>query len=114
MRLQEFFQDVSSKHNETTNEPAQLTERSMGEWAKKKSNWTPPEGRCPWFDKYAQAITECVNTGFVSCNHKVVQNITQAQRNAICALKANHNIVIKPADEGGAIVIQNRTDYCKE
>eukprot|EP00061_Rhincodon_typus_P009994 g33922.t1 len=27
---------------------------------------------------------------------------------------ANHNTLIKPADKGGAIVIQNRMDYCKE
>ncbi|XP_067859529.1 uncharacterized protein epn2 isoform X2 [Heptranchias perlo] len=43
-----------------------------------------------------------------------VQNVTRAQRNAIKALKTNRNIVIKPADKGGAIVIQNRMDYCKE
>eukprot|EP00061_Rhincodon_typus_P011933 g37312.t1 len=46
--------------------------------------------------------------------HKIVQNPTQAQRNAIYALKTNHNIIIKPADNTGAIVIQKSTDNCKE
>eukprot|EP00061_Rhincodon_typus_P015188 g42723.t1 len=66
------------------------------------------------FDRYAQAIRECINARFISHTHKVVQNIIQAQHNAIRALKTNCNIVIKPADKGGAIVIQNRTDYCGE
>ncbi|XP_067859745.1 uncharacterized protein [Heptranchias perlo] len=63
---------------------------------------------------YAQAVRRCVNARFISRTHKTVQNVTRAQRNAINALKTNRNIVIKPADKGGAIVIQNRTDYCKE
>eukprot|EP00061_Rhincodon_typus_P009244 g32593.t1 len=103
MKFREFFQDASSKPNETTNEPDQSTERSMGEWAKKESNWTPPEGCCSGLDRYAQAIRECVNTRFISHTHKVVQNVTQAQSNTIRALKTNRNIVIKPADKGGAI-----------
>eukprot|EP00061_Rhincodon_typus_P014239 g41146.t1 len=114
MSLQEFFQDVSSKPNETTNEPDLSTERSMGEQAKKESFWTPLEGHCPGLDRYAQAIRECVNARLISRTRMVVQNITQAQRNAICALKTNCNIVIKPADKGEAIVMQNRTDHCKE
>eukprot|EP00061_Rhincodon_typus_P004413 g22504.t1 len=100
MRRWEFFQAVSSKPNETTNELDQSTDRSMGEWGKKQSNWTPPEGRCPGLDRHDQAIRECVNARFISHTHKAVQNVTQAQRNAIHALKTNHNIVIKPADKG--------------
>eukprot|EP00061_Rhincodon_typus_P004927 g23750.t1 len=83
MRLQEFFQDVSSEFNETTNETDQSTERSMGEWAKKELNWTPLEGRSPGFDRFAQAVRECENARFVSHTYKVVQNVTQAQHNAI-------------------------------
>eukprot|EP00061_Rhincodon_typus_P007014 g28260.t1 len=45
---------------------------------------------------------------FINRAHKIVQDITQAQHNAICALKTNRNIVIKPAEKEGAIVIQNR------
>eukprot|EP00061_Rhincodon_typus_P011436 g36438.t1 len=114
MRFQEFLQDVSSEPNETINEPDQSTERSMGEQAKKESDWTPLEGCCTGLDRYAQAVRECVNARFIRCSHKVLQDVTQAQCNAICALKTNRNIVIKPADKGGAIVIQNRMDYSKE
>eukprot|EP00061_Rhincodon_typus_P008219 g30641.t1 len=63
---------------------------------------------------YVQAIRRCVNTRFISHTHKVAQNIAQAQCYAIHALKTKHNIVFKPADKGGAIVVQNRVDYYKE
>eukprot|EP00061_Rhincodon_typus_P009040 g32196.t1 len=98
MRPWEFFQDVSNEPNETTNEPDQSTERSMAEGAKESSNWTPSEGRCPGLDRYAQSIRECANARLISHTHKVVKNVTQAIR----ALKTNRNIVIKPADKGGA------------
>eukprot|EP00061_Rhincodon_typus_P014028 g40792.t1 len=99
MRLQEFFQDVSSEPNETNNEPDQSTERSMVESAKMESDWTPPRGHCPGFDRYAQAIRESINAKFISCTLRVVQNVTQEQRNTIHDLKTNCNIVSKPADE---------------
>eukprot|EP00061_Rhincodon_typus_P009620 g33257.t1 len=63
---------------------------------------------------YAQAVRRCVNTRLISRAPEVPQNVTQAQHNAIRVRKTNVNIIIKPADKGGAIVIQNRTDYCKE
>eukprot|EP00061_Rhincodon_typus_P012301 g37940.t1 len=106
MRLQEFFhkpQDVSSKPNETTNEPEQLTERSVVQRQKKKeSNWIPPEGHCPRLDMYSQAARRCINARFISHVQKVAQTAIQAQCIAIRALKTNRNIVIKPADKGGA------------
>eukprot|EP00061_Rhincodon_typus_P009693 g33370.t1 len=114
MGLWEFFQDVSSESFETTNRPDHSMERSMGERAKKEPNWTPLEGHYLGFDRYAQAIRKYVNARFISCTHKIVQNVTQAQHNAICDLKTNYNIVIKQADRGEAIVTQNRTDYCRE
>ena len=45
---------------------------------------------------------------------KYNQNISQLERRAIVDLKNNHNIIIKPADKGSAVVIQNRSDYLNE
>ena len=42
------------------------------------------------------------------------KNIETAQLNALRELSANNNIVIKPADKGGATVILNRADYVAE
>ncbi|XP_073412618.1 uncharacterized protein [Dendrobates tinctorius] len=41
-------------------------------------------------------------------------NITPIERQAIDSLKNNKSIIIKPADKGGAIVIQNFSDYMDE
>ena len=42
------------------------------------------------------------------------QNLTLAEKQALADLKDNHNIVIKAADKGSAVVIQNRHDYIQE
>ena len=40
--------------------------------------------------------------------------MTSAQYKAMTRLKENENIVIKKADKGSSIVIQNKMDYTKE
>eukprot|EP00061_Rhincodon_typus_P005907 g25988.t1 len=102
MKLWEFFhkpQDVSSEPSNTTDELEQPMEKSAVKRPKKELNWTPPEGRCPRLDMHAQAVRSCVNDRFISRADKVAQNVTQAQRSAIHALKTIRNIVIKPAKE---------------
>jgi len=42
------------------------------------------------------------------------QNLTPEEHQALQELKQNHNIVIKRADKGSAVVIQNRADYITE
>ena len=46
--------------------------------------------------------------------HNPRYNTTKDERKAIKSLKKNTNIIIKPADKGGAIVIQELGDYIKE
>ena len=41
-------------------------------------------------------------------------NITVHQQQALNKLKSRHEIIIKPADKGGQIVIQDRTNYILE
>ena len=42
------------------------------------------------------------------------ENITPGERKAIQSLKNNSEIIIMPCDKGGAVVVQDRTDYLKE
>ena len=41
-------------------------------------------------------------------------NLTPGQRQALKNLKTNENIIIKPADKGGAVVVQDKDDYINE
>ena len=42
------------------------------------------------------------------------RNINNDQAKAVKELSSNVDIVIKPADKGGATIIQNRSDYVEE
>ena len=42
------------------------------------------------------------------------QNLTLVEKQALAELVANRDIVIKPADKGSAVVIQNKDDYISE
>ena len=41
-------------------------------------------------------------------------NLTKKERQAVKSLSQNSNIIIKPADKGGAIVIQDKQNYIEE
>ena len=47
-------------------------------------------------------------------NKKFKRNLKKEEWTAITTLRNNRDIVIKPADKGGNIVIMNREDYIKE
>ena len=108
LRLKEFFHDREHTQSQTTSQPGQYNAKN------KESTWTPPEGRNQHLDIYAEALRRTVNAHIIKNERQTKHNITKPQRNAICALKKNRDIVIKSADKGGAIVIQNTTDYCNE
>ena len=60
---------------------------------------------------------KCNETDFIqrlTLHPPLRHNITPNERKAIQELKKNPQLVIKPADKGGSIVIQNRSDYLKE
>lgn len=44
-------------------------------------------------------------------SHSPHPNLTEAQRTALLSLQTNDNIVIKPSDKGGNLVIQDKLHY---
>ena len=42
------------------------------------------------------------------------QNLSPGEKHALAEFRRNTDIVIKPADKGSAIVVQNREDYIQE
>jgi len=108
-RLKEFFH--------TTEEPTPTTDApttKIPQRKKKESNFTPPEGRCRKLDTYAEVLRKSIIANYINKTRRIHHNLKPLQRQAIKSLKRNKDIVIKPADKGGAVVIQNRTDYITE
>lgn len=76
-------------------------------------SWTPGPQR----DKYLDLYIELVQRDTIrSCGRQrgFTHNLTQAERASIRTLNSRTDIVIKPADKGGAIVILNKEDYLNE
>ena len=78
---------------------------------KAKSNWKAPLG--------SPALETFVNMNEINLNKikdkKIEnQNLTISERKSLKDLSKDKNIVTKPADKGGAIVVLNTVDYIKE
>jgi len=78
---------------------------------RKKSTWTPAPGADACLDGFIHSITEQLmnSKNRPSCE----QNLTKTEREALYNLENNKNIVIKKADKGSAIVVNNSKDYIK-
>ena len=77
----------------------------------------PSSGRGPPAPPTVEAMVRCNETDFINRQASTKPsklNFSPKEKRAITKLRENPNIVIKPADKGGAIVILNRSDYLKE
>ena len=79
---------------------------------KQSSGWTPPPGKDPFIDSFTSNLT----SNFVNRTSPTHtgSNLTQGELDTLKDLKLDTDLVIKSADKGGAIVLQNRQDYLKE
>ena len=91
MRLKEYFADVNTE----TSTPS--TQNKY-----KKSTFTPEYGRDRTLDNYLQTLENTVNN---IQEKRVRSNLTQEETEALDTLRRNQDIVIFPADKGGALVI---------
>jgi hypothetical protein len=75
------------------------------------SGWTPPVG----LNRHLERFVNCVTQDAIDFAPPASRsNLSKEQRNAIASLTSNREIVIKPADKGGAIVIWGAQDYRQE
>ncbi|XP_013774920.1 uncharacterized protein LOC106459805 [Limulus polyphemus] len=101
LRLREFF------HNKTTNV------NDIGTPFKEKSTWSPPVNREPHLESFITAIENDVIQA-INSNIKVRNNLSYNEHAALISLKHGNDIIIKQADKGGVIVIQDKSDYINE
>ena len=98
VRLKSFFQ-----HNPSPEEPEHEFHTSKG--------WTPPQGISPALETFFTTNT----TDFLHMEKtKKYPNLTREERQALKELIDNRDITIKPADKGGAIVVQDTDKYITE
>ncbi|XP_060073403.1 uncharacterized protein LOC132553191 [Ylistrum balloti] len=97
VRLKHFFR------NQPASEPQPF---------RKASGWTPPSGIDSHLDTFLNIITETIKTEVAP--RKVKNNLTKQERLALESLMNNVEIIIKPADKGGAVVVMDKTDYINE
>lgn len=77
-----------------------------------KSNFFPVSCKGPYIETNYQAtyrdLLELCHTKHVFCS-----NLSVGERTALDTLKKNHALVLKQADKGGSLVIQDLFDYEK-
>lgn len=100
MRLREYF------HNRENPSDAKLSMPSY-------KHWTPPAQRDKCLDLYISAVQREILEAYKT-RVRYRQNMTKEEKTALEELSNNHDIVIKPADKGGAIVVLNKSDYIME
>ena len=79
-----------------------------------KSDFNPPTTLMPVeILAFEQAVLTDINK-IDPASLKCFHNSSKAEKQAVETLGSDSNIIIKPADKGGAIVIQNIEDYKQE
>ena len=107
LRLKYFFYQDST----TTTEPSEETNPTLHP----SSGWTPPSGQDTFLESYRSTIIHnTLKEIQKNKNKKYKRNLKKEEWAAINTLRNNRNIVIKPADKGGNIVIMDKEDYIQE
>jgi hypothetical protein len=78
---------------------------------RQKSKWRPPPGP-PTLEGMATANE--INLQSLTPRNLSHHNLTKAEKPCLAELKSRYDIIIKPADKGSSVVIQNIVDYIKE
>lgn len=100
LRLEEYFFDKPEKDNA-------LFRGVIGR------QWTPDANRDRHLDLYIDAVQKDVIHAY-KVHKPSMNNISKREKEALLTLSNCEDLVIKPADKGGAIVVLNRSDYIEE
>ena len=102
--IQPFFHDKQNSGNTEKDEFESL--------AKRKSNWTPPEGKFGSVDLFIRKCRHDIRKLNFSQTIKF-SNLNADEWAALKSFRSRKDVTIKPADKGGAVVVW-RTDLYKQ
>ena len=75
--------------------------------------WTPPEGKFSAVDRYIDRCRRQINK--VNFRQRMTYaNLSLSEKQVLHRLSKQEDIVIKPADKGGAVVVWKRSLYLEE
>jgi hypothetical protein len=103
-----YYRDDTEAEEDSGNYALQLINHPL---LKKQSTFTPPPGKDPFLDAFITAVDSDIMHGIT---RKTYRNISADENKALHDLKNNRNIIIKEADKGSAVVIQDREQYIQE
>ena len=104
---------TKNKNSHDKEQPSDEPQRDEFESLKpKKSNWTPPDGQFTSVDLF---VKKCrLDIQKLNFNKSLkFSNLSKEERTAHQNLKTRNDLVIKPADKGGAVVVW-RTELYKQ
>ena len=102
MRLHEYFLDT---------EGGKMEEKEEEKWKRKKSSFTPEQGRSKWLVAYIEAVKGDV---MASLKNRIQMNVSAEEETALRELLKDDTIVIRPADKGSGIVLVDKEDNVRK
>ena len=100
-------------HGRDTIDTVATPEDCFAKFNRKVSTWNPPEGNFSAVDHYI----DCCRRSVDALNFEArmsYSNLPQVEKEALKNLLKQDDIVIKPTDKGGAVVIWSRPLYIQE
>ena len=79
----------------------------------KKPTWSPPEDQFGSLELFIRQCRHDIDT-LPKFRPKRPSNLTESEFSTLRSLHARHDVVIKPADKGGALVVWRPDLYCDE
>jgi hypothetical protein len=107
-----FIRKIRLQHYHHIN-PKDETQSTLPRKFKPPSYWTPGQNINHNLDLFCNIFETEMLSRFQQ-RKKAANNITKEESQALKELSQNRSIIIKPADKGGAIVIQDIRDYQNE
>jgi hypothetical protein len=99
MRLKEYFLDAETRDKRP-------------EWmGRKASSFTPPKSREANLEAYLDIVASETTKMLRTKTDENWDNLTQNERDTLNKLSKTRNLVFKPADKGGALVVMDREEY---
>jgi hypothetical protein len=105
----QFLRKVRLKHHFRNRDDTPLD--TIDSQFKQSKGWTPPLGQNNQLERFINCVTH-ETTEYKHPGNGT--NLTQKEISALVSLKNNRNIVIKPSDKGGAVVIWGTEEYQAE